>query len=461
MSLDPAAARWLQRVDRASGRPIYLALVDALEAALRAGELQPGDQLPPQRTVAQALGVDFTTVTRAYGAASARGLTEGAVGRGTFIRARAQEDDAGLVDLSMNLPPPPQGVSLAAMLRETTTAILQRTDAAALMAYHPGAGTLGQRLAGATWLAPVLGEVAGDRMLVSAGAQTALAAILSAIRRPGDAVVVESLTYPGIKAVAAQLRLRLLPCEADAEGLVPEALERLCREEKPAALYVVPTQQNPTTTTLGAGRRGEIARLAEAHGLWIIEDDPYSRLMAAPPPAMASFAPERTFHVATLAKCLSPGLRLAFVACPPAMAERVSESLRAISLMPTPLIAAVATAWIREGAAEALLQGVRREAAARRAIAARVLPEAAGSAEGIHIWLPAPERWSPGRLHEAAQKRGVSLVGAEAFATRPDHPNGVRISLGGPAKQAVLIEALSAIAALVRGEPESTGRLVV
>jgi DNA-binding transcriptional regulator YhcF (GntR family) len=70
-------------------RPIYLALIEALETAVREGELQPGDQLPPQRAVADQLGIDFTTVTRAYGAARARGLVEGAVGRGTFVRRRA------------------------------------------------------------------------------------------------------------------------------------------------------------------------------------------------------------------------------------------------------------------------------------------------------------------------------------------------------------------------------------
>jgi DNA-binding transcriptional MocR family regulator len=147
LSLDHPSARWLKRLER-GGRPLYLALVEALDGAIRDGELQAGDQLPPQRAVAALIGADFTTVTRAYGAARARGLVQGAVGRGTFVRARAADDETGRVDLSMNLPPPPQGVSLSAMLKDTTRAVLERTDTATLMAYHPGAGTLGQRAAG-------------------------------------------------------------------------------------------------------------------------------------------------------------------------------------------------------------------------------------------------------------------------------------------------------------------------
>jgi len=450
--IDHPSARWLSRLPR-GGAPIYLRVMEALEAAVRAGELQGGDQLPPQRTVAELLGVDLTTVTRAYAAARARGLIEGTVGRGTFVRARAAEDEAGLVDLGMNLPPPPQGLSLGVLLKDTVAAVLDRTDPSTLMAYHPGGGSLGQRVAGAAWLAPVLGEVAPERVLVAPGAQTALAAVLALAPR-GGALVVEPLVYPGVLAVARQLGLRLVVCPTDARGLDPDALARLCAAEKPAAVYVTPTTQNPTAVTLDLARRGEIAEAARTAGIWIVEDDPYARLFDAPLPALATLAPERTFHVATLSKCLSPGLRTAYLVPPKGpMAAATAESLRAMALMPSPLMAAVVSAWIREGTAERLLAAVRREARARRAIAAEVLPAARGAAEGVHVWLDLPAVWDAGRVHRLAQERGLALVTADAFAAGPDHPNGLRISLGGPAKQAVLRGALAGVAALLSAPP--------
>ena len=459
MTPDPAV-RWLARLER-GGRPLYLALAEALAGAIRDGELQPGDQLPPQRAVAEQLGVDFTTVTRAYGAARARGLVEGAVGRGTFVSARAGEDEAGLVDLSMNLPPPPQGLSLGSLMKSGIGAILDRTDPATLMAYHPGAGTLGQKAAAATWLAPSLGGLAPERILICPGAQAGLMALLAALAAPGDRVVVEPLTYPGLKAAAAALGLRLIACPTDAEGWIPEALDRLCAEARPAALYVIPTTQNPTATTLSLDRRRAIATIAQARGVWLIEDDPYSRLFDTPIPALASLAPQRGFHLATLSKCLSPGLRIAFLATPGgAIADRVADRLRAVGLMASPLMSALVTSWIREGVAETLLEAVRREARARRALAAQILPAARGAAEGVHVWLDLPSAWSPERLRQTAQARGLSVVTADAFAVGEAHANGVRISLGGPAKQAVLAEALRKIADLAAGEP-SSGRLVV
>jgi DNA-binding transcriptional MocR family regulator len=442
----------LDWLDRARGRPgpLYAAILAALGEAIRAGELQPGDRLPAQRAAATRLGVDLTTMTRAYGEASARGLIESTVGRGAFVRKLAADDEAGLVDLSMNLPPPPDGLSLGGLIAETAAAILAKADASILMAYHPGFGGPGQRAAGARWIAPTAGEVSPERILVAPGAQTALAAVCATLLEAGDTVVADPLTYPGFLSIARQQGLRLLPCPADDQGLEGAAFAELCARERPKAVYLVPTLQNPTATIMPEERRREIARLAVAHNVWIIEDDPYGRLLDAPPPAFAALAPERTFHVATLAKCLSPGLRIAYIACPQAFVEQLAHALRTLALMPPPLMAAVATRWINEGVAERLLAAVRSEARARRAIAAEVLPMARGPAESIHVWLPLAGAAASERLRLGAQDRGLALVTADAFATGQDYPAGARISLGGPASRSVLKTALQALNALTQ-----------
>jgi len=446
---DLAGMAWLAAVGRASG-PIYLALADAIEAAIGSGELHPGDRLPPQRKVAEKLGVDFTTITRAYGLARERGLLEGTVGRGTFVRARGADDEIGLVDLSMVLPPPPEGVSMAERLAEASASVLRRVDVATLMAYHPGVGTLGQRAAGAAWMAPTLGEVATEQVMVAAGAQTALAATFSTLCRRGDVVAVEPLIYPGMKGVAAQFGLQLAACATDGEGMIPEAFEALCRRAPPVALYLNPTMQNPTATTMGEARRAAIAAIAERHRAWIIEDDPYSRLLETPPAAVATFAQNSTIHIATVAKTLSPGLRIAYVAAPSELAPRLADALRAFSLMPSPLAAAVLTRWIREGEAETILAGVRSEARARRRLAAEALPDAIGDESGLHVWAAAPPGLTGERLRSAAAAKGLSLMPGEAFAVGDRAADGVRIGLGAPRNRAVLAKALAAMAALLR-----------
>jgi len=263
-SPNPAAA-WLRRAKTLDG-PAYRRIAQALENAVTDGELQPGDQIPPQREVARLVGIDFTTVTRAYALARERGLIEGTTGRGTFIRSRTEEGEAGLVDLSMNLPPPPAGLNLAALLRETTSAILARTDPATLMAYHPGVGSLAQRTAGAAWLAPNLGEVDPARVIVASGAQTALSALLDHLTAPGDTILVEAFAYPGLLATAARRRLKIVGCPLDDQGLEPEALARLVAEHKPRLICCTPTFQNPTAATMDLARRETVVAIARAAG---------------------------------------------------------------------------------------------------------------------------------------------------------------------------------------------------
>jgi DNA-binding transcriptional MocR family regulator len=439
-SPNPAAV-WLRRAETLPG-PAYRRIAEALEQAVAEGELQPGDQIPAQREVARLVGIDFTTVTRAYALARERGLIEGTTGRGTFIRSRTEEGEAGLVDLSMNLPPPPAGLNLGALLRETTGAILARTDPATLMAYHPGAGSLAQRTAGAAWLAPSLGGVDPARMVVASGAQTALSALLDHLTKPGDSILAEAFAYPGLLTTAARRGVTVIGCPLDDHGLEPEALARLIAEHRPRLLCCTPTFQNPTAATMSLARREAVVAIARATGVTIIEDDAYGLLPASPLPALASLWPEGVFHVATTAKALSPGLRVAYVVAPPGRAEGFASALHAIAQMPPPLMAAVTTHWIREGVAGRVLAGVREEAAARRALAAELLPAAVGGLESLHVWLPGA------RADWAASQHGLALVGAEAFRAPGITGEGLRISLGAAGTRATLTRGLRALANL-------------
>src|ERR1700739_3244462 len=100
-------ASWAPKISKSDG-PVYLAIADALAADILAGTLAAGVQLPTQRSLADTLGIDFTTVTRAYAEARRRGLVEGRVGQGTFVRKQSPgptpSTPSGLVDMSMNLP---------------------------------------------------------------------------------------------------------------------------------------------------------------------------------------------------------------------------------------------------------------------------------------------------------------------------------------------------------------------
>lgn len=441
--------------------PLYLQIVDAIEQAVERGELREGDRLPPQRALAETVSVDLTTVTRAYTEARRRGLIDAVTGRGSFIAPR-RGDDGPALDLSMNIPPAPRGVRLADALRRGVQELAARTDVDQVMSYHPGAGASADRAAAAAWLRPRFGELDPDRILVAAGAQTAMAAIVTRLAAPGETIACEPLVYPGVLSLARCFGHRLAAVEADAEGMLPEALERLCAASPTPLLYLNPTIANPTAATMSEGRRADIIATARRHGLQILEDDPYSPLAADAPTPLAALAPDLVWHVHTLSKCLTPGLRVAFVVAP-SRKERSAlvPTLRALSLMPSPLATALLGGWIRDGLAADILKGVREEAAARQALARSILPAAApGHPNAIHLWLPLPDGWDRGELAARARRSGLAVTSSDAFNASATAPQAVRISLGAVRERSRLAGALTTLAEILREDASARTEVV-
>jgi len=458
---DETGQIWLPRL-AAHGGPRFLQIADALQAAVADGSLKPGDRLPPQRQLAAQLDVDLTTITRAYDEARRRNLLEGRGARGTYVAAPKVELNA-ILDLSMNTPPPPDGVDFDDMLKQGLSQVLMGADNGLLMTYHLGGGSDSDRKAGAKWLEPMFGQLDSRQVVVCPGAQAAIAALILALTEPGDIILAEPTGYPGLRAAATQFGRQIIAVEADRHGMVPGTLEEACRRHKPGLVYLNPTLQNPTTITMPERRRKELASIAQRCNVRIVEDDPYWLLADTPPPPIATFAPEQVCYISTLSKCLTPGLRVAFVLLrDPDERERFLVALRSFALMVAPLTAALATQWILDGSADGLMQGVRNEARLRHRMARDILAgRYSGTGDGLHVWLGLPAYWSAAQLARAADSEGIAVTPAEAFATGSGSVNAIRISLGSVRDRGRLQAGLQRLSHLLARRPESFSAAVV
>ena len=458
---------WLPQL-AAQGGPRFLQIADALQAAVADGSLKPGDRLPTQRQLAAQLGVDLTTITRAYDEARRRHLLEGRGARGTYVAAKKLELNS-ILDLSMNTPPPPGDVDFDELLKQGLSQVLMRTDGALLMNYHLSGGSEADRSAAAQWLQPMLGPLDAGHIVVCPGAQAALAALMLTLTQPGDVILAEPMSYPGMRSAAAQFGRRIIAVPADEHGMVPELLEQACRQHHPGLIYLNPTLQNPTAITMPDQRRRALASVAQRCNVRIVEDDPYWLLAESPPPPIAALALEQVIYLSTLSKCLTPGLRVAFVLIrDPQQRQQFLAALRAFALMVAPLTAALATQWILDGSATELMNGVRKEAQLRHWMARDVLAgRYSGAGDGLHIWLNLPGYWTPSQLAHAADKEGIAVTPAEAFVAgaadgaESKPVNAIRISLGSIKDRERLRAGLQKLSQLLARQPESPGSAVI
>jgi len=443
--------------------PRYRAIAETLAEDVRNGRLAAGTRLPTHRDLAWKLRVTIGTISRAYAEAERRGLIVGEVGRGTFVRPPAgaaaimpgdilgETRDPDLIDLTINRPcAAGEGAAMAAALQQ----LAADPDLAALLDYQAPAGRWEDRIAGAAFLKACGLATAPEQVVATAGGQHAMVCVICALTRPGDTLAVEALTYPGLRALASLLHLRLAPVALDEEGLIPEALDAACRSAPVRALYTMPTLHNPTTATVPVARREALAEVARRHDLALIEDDVYGFLLDAPLPPLAHYAPERVFYITSTSKSLMPALRVGYVHAPKAQVEPIAAAVRATIYSAPPLMARIAARWIADGTATRLAEEKRAETRRRNQMARRILPGFAVDPAAPHLWVTLPEPWRADDFVATARRRGVGIIPAAAFAVTRQPPEAVRICLGAQTTADRVERGLTQLAELLASPPE-------
>ncbi|MEM9367290.1 MAG: PLP-dependent aminotransferase family protein [Planctomycetota bacterium] len=452
-------ARSIRRVDwtpdlNGCDGPLFQAIAQCIAEDIEDGRLTTGDHLPTQRALADRIGLDVTTVARGYAEAARIGLVEARVGSGTFVRTHRQKGEthhrrADLADRSMNQPPDVQDPALVARMSAALNEVGQSLTQ--LMRYQPSGGVTHDKSAAIDWLTRRGILVDRHALLITAGAHAAISAVLSVLLQPGDKVACESITYPGLRKIAKTLRTSLVGLPEDDKGIDPAALETVAKQHHIRALYLNPTLRNPTTQTMPVGRRAEVIEVARRHGIAIVEDDAYGFLPVSPPPAIAMMAPELTFYITGLAKCLGPGLRIAYLLTPnDGKTNEVAEHLRAVSVMASPVLSALASSWITSGLADAVLADIRAESRVRRKILDQTLgSEFAESSEyGFHAWVTPPPELTCSQVVNLTRGYALGAVDSSDFCVTNEHPNAFRLCLGGPADREETRRSLEAIAEL-------------
>jgi DNA-binding transcriptional MocR family regulator len=452
---------WVPDLSKIAG-PRYLAVASAIADAIDSGELPPGTQLPTQRELAKRLGITVGTIGRAYALARKRRLITGEVGRGTFVEGPRRDlaaartipaADPRTIDLGCYRSPV-EGLSEA--LTQAFAEVADRTSLLPLHRYPPGTGFLSHRAAGAAWLARVGLNVPPQQVLLTAGAQQAIATAVATFCTGDDMILTEALTYSGLKAIAALQGVRLGAVAMDEEGMIPRALDAAAAATGAKVVYLQPSVHNPTTALMSQARREEIATIARKHELVLIEDDASAPALTDRPPPIATLAPEHVCYITSISKAISPAFRLGYIASSPPLIERLLNTFHAYALAVSPLIAEVVSLMIGNGAAERIARRNVAELKRWREIAeAELAGHDVRTRDGaFFLWLMLPEQWAADEFAAAANRQGVSVIPVESFATqRGSNVQAVRASVNPASNPDVLRRGLRTLVGLLQTRP--------
>ncbi len=415
--------------------PLYQRLSEAIRAAIERGDLGPGTRLPAQRILARMLHVSRTTVVMAYDTLAEADWLESREGSGTLVRAsRARpfsaREGAAAVLGSRNV--------VFRGLVEQTGADIEfhgahfdglpevfdqawneaRADLALLLRGH-GYMPLGLaplREAIATHLERSGLPTRTDQVLVTSGAQQAIALVANLFIEPGDIVVLEDPTYLGAIDAFTSFGARLKGVASGAEGVRVEALREAVTSGSPRAVYLVPTCHNPTGSVLPESARREVARMAEKSGAVWVEDLTLADLTldGEPPAPLAAYATSGTvLTVGSLSKLFWGGLRVGWIRGPEEVISRLAR-IKVVSDLSGSVVSQAVAARVLARAGE-LATTRRHQARERLDHATRLLARHLPSwtfrrpAGGLSLWIRIP-LGDVAEFATLARGRGVAIV---------------------------------------------------
>ncbi|MFV0624412.1 PLP-dependent aminotransferase family protein [Sphingomonas sp. ac-8] len=451
-----------QNIDTSRGTPAYMQIIAAIIRDIESGRLAPGTYLPSSRELAADIGVNRKTVVLAYDELIAQGWLTSAGTRGTLVSPVYPEPKRPPARTTVSdrteyrvLPPPERPLALAPgsglkldegapdgrLFPATALATAYRdavraTATANAFSYRDPLGLPELREAVAEMLRRQRGlNVTSDNVCITRGSQNGIFLTAQALLRPGDHVLVESLTYEPAVAAFTMLGATVHTVPLDSEGIDVAAVEALCRRHRIRALFLTPHHQFPTTVTLRPMRRLRLLDLARQFGFAILEDDYDHEFHFASQPLlpMAAYAPEHVVYISSLSKLLLPTLRIGYVVAPPSLLRSLAHGISLTDGMGNVVTEKAAADLIANGELRRHSRKVRRIYAERRLHFAQQLRDGLGSKVrfdmpngGLAFWLRFPGR-SLDAIEARARERDLRFAASRSFMASEDAESGLRI----------------------------------
>ena len=366
-------------------------LARAIESAVHAGSLQPGDSLPPIRDLAASSGLSPVTVAAAYRRLQSRGIVVGQGRRGTLVRPNPASPappldqraaPEGLIDLASGNPDP-------ALLPPFGSALSQLSSSARLYGEPPVNSRLATFAAGEF----AADEVNANHLAVTSGTLDGIERLLREHLRPGDRIAVEDPSAAAILDLIGGSGFNAIPLEIDAEGPRPDSLSAALTGGA-RCVVMTPRAQNPTGAALSKSRAAELARAIKGrHDVLLIENDPAGPVAGGPYLTITKGL-RRWAVVRSVSKFLGPDLRLALVAGDELTIARVqgrqSLGVRWVSHVLQELTLAL---WSDPSSGRRLAQAADTYMARRRALVDALSQRgiAIDCRSGFNMWVPVRE----------------------------------------------------------------------
>ncbi len=432
-------------LDDASGKPLYLQLYEVIAEAITTGSLKNGEKLPSKRNLCELLNVSHSTVESAYEMLKAEGYIEAAPKSGYYVaeltlrseegaKPPASEPETKTPDRSTAANDLfPIGAVATEQFPYSSWAKLYKEviyQSRELLEKGDPQGEYALRKELERYLSEYRGVRAQpEQIVIGAGFEYLMERLLIVLadldseRRP---IALEDPGYPAIRRVAESLRLPIIPIPVDRSGMRVQELSK----HDPGIVFVTPSHQFPTGSTLPLSRRTALLRWAAETGAYVIEDDYDSdfRYHIRPIRSMQGIDDaSRVIYVGSFNRTIAPAIRVAYMILPkqllPIYMSRLSKQAVTVSRFEQMAIGRLMSSgiYVRHIRRSSNLYRKRGEMVKQTLLNAFPGSFVTGDGAGLHFILHLPDV-SEDKLMQEAARSGIILHPVNAYR---EHSSGL------------------------------------
>lgn len=457
-------------IDRRGPTAVYLQLAHSIIDEIRRGRLPAGSVLPGSRELALAINVNRKTIINAYDELIAQGWLRSDGTKGTFVSStlpavpakpftRHRTEQAALVDgpqfrnlttsneipalfsepgtLCLDDGTPDTRLFPVESFARAYRGSLTQAGRMAKLGYGDPRGSPQLRRAISKMLNVERGlATTPETICLTRGSQMAIYIASQIMIKPGDAVVVEQLTYPPARETFKAAGAEIIQVRLDENGLDVHHLEMLCRKHRVRLIYLTPNHQFPTTVLLRPDRRLRLLALAEQFGFAVVEDD-YDHefhFMHQPILPLTSADPGKVIYIGSMSKLLAPNLRLGYMAAPAKLIERAAKEILLLDRQGDQATENAIAELIDSGEVRRHARKTISVYATRRERFAALLQSELGDVVnfrlpdgGLAFWITFNDPEVLQRLEDRTEVVGLRFLPSGSFSGDGSGPTGIRL----------------------------------
>lgn len=417
----------------------------------------PGTRLPSVRAAAKTNGFSASTVVEAYERLQTQGIIYSRPGAGFYVADSIAP--LSLADIGPNLDRAVDPLWISRQALEPADDILKpgcgwlppdwlyeqgmrrglktvaRADAKVMSEYATPLGLLELRQLLTRRMAGLGIEAEPAQVILTDSGTQAIDLIFRFLLTPGDTVVVDDPCYFNFHALLKAHRVKVVGVPYTATGPDVTAFASILAEHKPRLYITNAAIHNPTGATLSPATAYQVLQLAQAAGLYLVEDDIFADFETTPAPRLAALdGLSQVFYIGSFSKTLSASLRCGYIAAPKEWVESLLDLKIATGFGGSQLAAAVVLSALTDSGYRKHINTVHTRLAKARAqtvprlaklgIVPWLVPQA-----GMFLWCQLPDDNSAAELATHCLAQGVVLAPGNAFSQAQNAQNFMRFNV--------------------------------